>query len=122
MSKKQLVVILIVLAIAAIIIILLMRSFWAPKLPSSGKNNPPISSLVPKSGTPGIETWTGVLTLVDNEANLKVGDKVYKLTIPSAAAAKIIADKGYQSGDNVNVMGKLKGEVIELSGINKSVY
>lgn len=122
MSKKQLVIILIVLAIAAIAIILLIRSVLAPKLPSIGEKNPPISSFVPKSATPGIEAWTGVLALVDSEVNLKVGDKVYKLTIPGVAAAKIIADKGYQSGDTVNVMGKLKGEAIEMSGINKLIY
>lgn len=121
MSKKQLIITLAVLVIAAIAIILLMRSFLAPELPSAEEKNPPISSLSPKSGTSGIEVWTGVLGLSDSEANLKVGDKVYKLIIPGAATAKIMADKGYQSGDFVNAMGKLKGEAIEASGINKLV-
>lgn len=123
MNKKTILIIVIMLMFAGGAIYWLSR---LPSVPNAAVNaqaggtpsavQPPTSKTVPVSGTKGIETWTGTLEL-GKGVFFKVGDKTYTLQAPGVD----LKNRGYQTGDTVNVMGKLNGGIIEVVGMNKLI-
>lgn len=122
MNKKQLVIFFLCLVILAVSAILGLKYLILPSSqnPSVGQN-PPSSAAPPVSATPGIMTWTGSLELQTGQATIKVADKTYPLTISEADASNVLINKGFKTGDIINVMGKLKGDKLEMAGVNKLI-
>lgn len=129
MIKKQLYIIIGTLIVVSVAIILIIRFVFKVPLATNNSTNeqpenkitePPITNTVPESRTEGLEVWTGSLTLVE-PPTLTVGEKVYTLKILEKNTLSIFEGKGYKTGDTINVMGKLEGETINVSGLNKLV-
>jgi hypothetical protein len=67
-----------------------------------------------------LTTWRGVLTLTNDDARLLSNNKTYSLFIKaSGQSSKILKDGGYKTGDQINVIGKITGDFIEVAGVNK---
>ncbi|KKR49236.1 MAG: hypothetical protein UT86_C0001G0208 [Candidatus Magasanikbacteria bacterium GW2011_GWC2_40_17] len=125
MFKKQFFLIIGGLLAASLILVIFFFFFF--RSPYTSKNveqpnsvNPPVTSIAPQSLTPNQDIWTGVLTLVE-PPTLKVDGKIYTLRILDRNSLSIFEGKGYKTGDTVNVMGILTGDVIDVSGLNKFV-
>lgn len=115
MSKK---IIGLITGLAALAVLIILGLKFLLKPPAAV---PPTSEVIPVSGTPGINVWTGTLSLSTQEAKLAVGGETFVLKIPGKEAVSFLKEKFFQDGDTVNVMGKLaeEGKTITVSGINK---
>ncbi|HPV70935.1 MAG TPA: hypothetical protein PKY08_03550 [Candidatus Magasanikbacteria bacterium] len=129
MIKKQLYIIIGVLVAVSIAIILIIRFVFkvplvannpATNQPENQNTEPPTTNTIPESRTDGLEVWTGTITLAE-PPTLTVGEKIYTLKILERNTLSIFEGKGYKTGDLVNVMGKMDGENINVSGLNKLV-
>jgi len=125
MVKKQLFIIIVVLVVISLIAILVIRfifkvPFFSPTNNLTNSIQPPTTTVVPQSLTEGQSIWSGTLNLVE-PPTLTVDGKVFTLKILEKNTLSIFEGKGYKTGDTVNVMGSLEGDVINVSGLNKLV-
>lgn len=127
MSKKQLVLVLIGLVVIAAGAIFLIRYLTRPGAPEGGAAlplntaaEPRAANGVPQSATKGVKVWTGVLNMGE-KTTLKTDGQTYELLINKTDGGAILRAQGYKPGDEVNVMGKLTGQIVEVSGVNKLI-
>ena len=127
MTNKGLIITLIGLIAAAAGTIVLIRYLTLPASPQTDLSPvsneavmPPTTQIVPRSLTKGVETFTGILSL-EKGATFKVDTKIYSLLINKTDAGNTLKAQGYKTGDEVNVMGKVNKEAIEVVGVNKLI-
>ncbi|MBI5731943.1 MAG: hypothetical protein HY982_01120 [Candidatus Magasanikbacteria bacterium] len=115
MSKKQIIFYLFLIIIAGLVVILILRAAFFSPAPLTA---PPVTQATPASKTPGLNVWSGALTL-SSPPVLTAEGKDYFLKINQKDAKEILVKKGFKNGDAVNIMGKISGNIIEISGLNK---
>lgn len=120
MSKKQMVLVLVGLVAIAAGTIFLIRYLTRPGASEDGVVLPRVTNSAPQSATKGVGVWTGILNMGEKTV-LKVDGKIYELRINKTDGGAVLRAQGYKSGDEINVMGKLAGEVIETAGVNKFI-
>lgn len=127
MTRKKMYIIIGGMLVAAVVVIMILKlAFKVNLIPTVITNNfgpkvkPPETTSSPRSLTPGVQTWTGILTL-DKSPSINVGGKYFALSISGKDTFLILEAKGYKNGDTINVVGSLSGSTIIMSGLNKLV-
>lgn len=120
MFRKRLFLIISALLATFLLAFLVLYSFFkSPNGNFLGNNSQPAATkTIPQAATPGLSVWSGSLNL-SQPPSLIVNEKKYRLEIKGADAFSVLKKQNFQTGDTVNVMGKLNGAAIDLSGINK---
>lgn len=130
LNKTKLTIIVASAAAIIIIVVLLIRAIVLPSKvappPAVGTAGPATpagsspSATPPVSVTSGITAWNGTLTLTKGDAKLLVGNRSYDLFIKAAGqSSRILKEMGYNSGEKINVLGKLIGNYLEVAGVSK---
>lgn len=126
MTRRDFIITTILAALSLLIFILLIRALGtpSPRVPGIGLEEvprvvapPPVP---PVSVTPGLTTWTGILTLTDSDALFFTGGRSYPLLITAVGqSSKILRERGYLNGERIHILGKVTGAHIEAAGVSR---
>ena len=123
LNKRDLIITAIAVFLAIVIIIFLLRALTrAPEATKTAVTSPGVTSVsapvVPV--TAGLQPWRGAVTLTVGDATFVSGGNNYILFIKApGASSKILKDQGYKDGDQINVIGKIVGNYLEVAGVSK---
>lgn len=126
MTRRDLVITIIAATLALLIVVLLISALAAPSArPPGGRAEETPRAVAPAAAppvsvTPGLTTWTGALTLTEGDALFATGGRSYPLFINAVGqSSKVLRERGFRSGERINVLGKVTATYIEVSGIGR---